>query len=134
MDKNVKFPTYLSAITRGSDNVDDLLTLAGTLFTRGYEVDLARVNALESRGGNQAQYGKVITDLPKYQWQYPSEVNLFENRYTREWRLRTHPRHDVLGSRIPGTNQGEPLWRNKLIVKNVPWLADHRVSWGRSCP
>ncbi|KAI1339726.1 hypothetical protein F5Y15DRAFT_423599 [Xylariaceae sp. FL0016] len=125
--EGVKFPEYLSAISRGSDNMKDLLTLAGNLFTRGSDVDLARANATENRGGNYIQYGKVITDLPKYQWQYPSEINLFENRYTREWRLRMHPRHDVLGSRIPGTNQAEPLWRNKLAVKNVPWLADHRL-------
>lgn len=128
MDPSVKFPAYCSAIARGSDNVKDVLTMAGNLFTKGYEVDLARVNAAEQRGGNQYQLGKVITDLPRYQWQYSGDIVLFENRYTREWRLRTHPRHDILGSRIPGTNQAEPLWRNKLIVKNVPWLADHRVS------
>jgi acyl transferase domain-containing protein len=122
------FPAYYAAISRGSDNSKDILTLAGNLFTRGYDVDLARVNAVESRGGNQLQLGKVITDLPRYQWQYPNEINLYENRWTREWRLRMHPRHDILGSRIPGTNKAEPLWRNKLIVKNVPWLADHRVS------
>jgi len=128
MDANTKFPSYLAAIKRGGDNVDDILTLAGSLFTKGYDVNLARVNAIEGRGGNQLQFGKVITDLPRYQWQYPEEVLLFENRYTREWRLRMHERHDILGSRIPGTNQAEPLWRNMLAVKNVPWLSDHRVS------
>ncbi|KAH8198332.1 hypothetical protein TruAng_007487 [Truncatella angustata] len=127
MDKNVKFPAYLSAITRGSDSAQNMLTLAGSLFARGYDVDLTRVNATESRGGGHFQTGKIITDLPRYQWQYPNEVLLFENRYTREWRLRMHPRHDILGSRIPGTNQTEPLWRNKLAVKNVPWLGDHRL-------
>ncbi|KAI1356404.1 hypothetical protein F5Y01DRAFT_309815 [Xylaria sp. FL0043] len=127
MDTNTKFPSYLTAIKRGGDNVNDMLTLAGTLFTKGFDVDLARVNAKEGRGGNQLQFGKVITDLPRYQWQYSNDVLLFENRYTREWRLRMHPRHDILGSRIPGTNQAEPLWRNKLTVKNVPWLSDHRL-------
>ncbi|KAI0508959.1 hypothetical protein F5B22DRAFT_658737 [Xylaria bambusicola] len=127
MDIASKFPAYLSAISRNSDNVKDILTLAGNLFTKGYDVDLARVNAAENRGGNQYSFGKVITDLPRYQWQYPDEILLYENRYTREWRMRTHPRHDILGSRIPGTNQAEPLWRNKLAVKNVPWLADHRL-------
>ncbi|KAI0401422.1 hypothetical protein F4802DRAFT_601014 [Xylaria palmicola] len=127
MGTSTKFPSYLAAIKRGSDNVKDIVTLAGTLFTRGFDVDLARVNAVEGRGGNQLQYGKVITDLPRYQWQYPKDIILFENRYTREWRLRMHPRHDILGSRIPGTNHAEPLWRNTLAVKNVPWLSDHRL-------
>ncbi|KAK4235460.1 Sodium:solute symporter family-domain-containing protein [Achaetomium macrosporum] len=84
MDPSVKFPAYFSAIARGSDNVKDVLTMAGNLFTRGYEVDLGRVNAVEQRGGNQYQLGKVITDLPHYQWQYSGDIVLFENRYTRD--------------------------------------------------
>ncbi|KAI1264396.1 hypothetical protein F5Y18DRAFT_390351 [Xylariaceae sp. FL1019] len=127
MGADFEFPTYLSAMRRGSDNVGDILTLAGTLFTKGYPVNLTRVNAIERRGGNELQYGRTITDLPRYQWQYNDDVQLFENRYTREWRLRMHPRHDILGSRIPGTNHAEPIWRNKLIVKNVPWISDHRL-------
>ncbi|KAI1419983.1 hypothetical protein F5Y12DRAFT_720070 [Xylaria sp. FL1777] len=126
-ETKTKFPSYLAAIKRGSDNVNDILTLAGTLFTRGFYVDLARVNAIEGRGGNQLQVGKVITDLPRYQWQYSDSIMLFENRYTREWRLRMHSRHDILGSKIPGTNHAEPLWRNTLAVKNVPWLSEHRL-------
>ncbi|KAF2181508.1 hypothetical protein K469DRAFT_589235 [Zopfia rhizophila CBS 207.26] len=127
MSSEFKFPDYLSAIIRGSDNVKDVLSLAGNLFNKGYDVDLARVNANESRGGNQYQTGKVITDLPRYQWQYSKDIIMYENRYTREWRLRMHPRHDVLGSRIPGANKTEPLWRNKLSVNNVAWLPDHRL-------
>jgi len=98
------------------------------LFNRGYNVDLARVNAAEGRAENQYELCKTITDLPPYQWQYPKEITLFENRWTREWRLRMHPRHDILGSRIPGANKNEPTWRNLLCVNNVPWLKDHRVS------
>ncbi|ORY63304.1 uncharacterized protein BCR38DRAFT_475285 [Pseudomassariella vexata] len=124
---STKFPTYYPTLTRGSNDVTSILTLAGNLFTLGYEIDLGRVNATETRGGNDYQFAKVITDLPRYQWQYPNDVLLYENRYTREWRLRLHERHDILGSRIPGTNQSEPIWRNKLIVKNVPWLTDHRI-------
>ncbi|KAL9085918.1 MAG: hypothetical protein Q9165_007401 [Trypethelium subeluteriae] len=127
MESDIKFPEYLTAIFRGNDSVKDVLSLAGNLFNKGYDVDLARVNAIEGRGGNQYQFGKVITDLPRYQWQYPKEILLYENRYTREWRLRMHPRHDYLGSRIPGVNKTEPTWRNILSMNNVPWLTDHRL-------
>jgi acyl transferase domain-containing protein len=123
-----QFPDYLAAMVRGNDNAKDILTLVGNLFNKGYDVDLALVNATEDRGGNQSQVGKVITDLPHYQWQYSKDIVLFENRYTREWRLRTHPRHDILGSRIPGANKNEPTWRNTLSVSNVAWLPDHKVS------
>ncbi|KAI1175676.1 hypothetical protein F4777DRAFT_598427 [Nemania sp. FL0916] len=127
VDSNLKFPEYLTAIVRNGDNIENVLTLAGNLFNRGYNVNLARVNAAESRGGDQFHLGKVVTDLPRYQWQYPKDVLLFENRWTREWRLRTHPRHDILGSRIPGTNKAEPTWRNKLSMNTIPWLTDHRL-------
>ena len=128
MNPEVQPPEYLSAIVRHNNNVTDVLTLAGRLFTKGYMVDIARVNAIENRDGTLFQIGKVITDLPHYQWQYPEDVLLYENRYTREWRLRMHPRHDILGSRIPGGVRAEPIWRNVLKSKNVPWLTDHRVS------
>lgn len=128
IDSKIKFPEYLTTIVRNGDNIENVLTLAGNLFNRGYDVDLARINAIESRGGDQYRLGKVVTDLPHYQWQYPKEVLLFENRWTREWRLRMHPRHDILGSRIPGSNKAEPTWRNKLSMNTIPWLTDHRVS------
>lgn len=128
MNLQVQFPEYLPAIVRYNNNVTDVLTLAGRLFMKGYTVDIARVNAIENRDGTRFQIGKVITDLPHYQWQYPENVLLYENRYTREWRLRMHPRHDILGSRIPGGVRAEPTWRNVLKSKNVPWLTDHRVS------
>ena len=39
-----------------------------------------------------------------------------------------HPRHDVLGSRLPGGNKNVPTWRNILRYKDVDWLGHHRVS------
>ncbi|KAI4212601.1 MAG: hypothetical protein LQ351_004673 [Letrouitia transgressa] len=127
LNTDIKFPDYFSMITRNGDNVKDVLALAGNLFNKGYDIDVARVNGAESRDGTQYQFGKVITDLPRYQWQYPKETPLYENRYTREWRLRMHPRHDILGSRMAGANRKEPTWRNKLNVNHVPWLADHKL-------
>ena len=128
MTSEVKFPEYLSAIKRNSDNVSDLLTLAGTLFVKGYRVDLGLFYAVETGDLKRPWIGKTITDLPHYQWQYPDQIILHENRYTREWRLRMHPRHDVLGSRIPGGVKTEPTWRNVLRSRDLAWLGDHRVS------
>ena len=128
MTSEVKFPAYLSALKRNSDNVSDVLALAGTFFVKGYRVDLGRVNAVDTGDLKRPWIGKTITDLPHYQWQYPDHFILHENRYTREWRLRMHPRHDVLGSRIPGGVKTEPTWRNVLRSKDLAWLKDHRVS------
>lgn len=70
---------------------------------------------------------KVIANLPRYQWQYEKTM-LLENRWTREWRLRKHPRHDVLGSQIPGIVKSVTVWRNVLRLKDLSCLRDHFVS------
>lgn len=129
MSSDTKFPEYLSAIKRNSNNVKDILELAGTFFVKGYHIDLARVNAVENDDAKNPWVGKTVIDLPHYQWQYSENILLHENRYTKEWRLRMHPRHDVLGSRIPGGSKTEPVWRNVLRSKDLAWLGDHRVSY-----
>ena len=129
---DTKPPQYVPTIVRKQDSAENVLHTAGTLFARGYEVDLRRVNSVEVLGpDNQlciARTGRQVVDLPRYQWQYNDNLLYFENRWTREWRLRSHPRHDILGSRPPGGNWNEPLWRNVLRTKDLPWLDHHKVS------
>lgn len=126
-----KFPEYNPTLIRKEDGAENLLTLAGNLFGKGYKLDLKQVNSIDvldsvTNSDITCNYGNVIVDLPKYQWTY-GEQFYFENRWTREWRLRTHPRHDILGSRTPGGNEREPVWRNVLRQKDLPWLQDHKV-------
>ncbi len=112
--------TYLPSLIRGSNGVDDMLGLAGALFLTGYPVDIPRINAKEG------STPRLLVDLPAYQWNY-DQIHWVEGRLTREQRFRKHNRHDLLGSREPGSSNSAPLWRNKLQVKDVPWIADHRV-------
>ncbi|KAL8669472.1 MAG: hypothetical protein Q9168_005934, partial [Polycauliona sp. 1 TL-2023] len=128
LSPEVQFPEYNSAIIRNSDNVADVLSLAGHFFTKGCCVDIGQVNKVEGADPKRPLLGKTITDLPHYQWQYPDKIILHENRYTKEWRLRMHPRHDILGSRIPGGVKTEPVWRNILRSKDLAWLGDHRIA------
>jgi len=126
-----KLPPYLSTLLRRNNGPENILSTAGALFSNGHDVDLLRVNTIEdydssTNSVSDGQVGKIIVDLPKYQWQY-NRIFYFENRWTREFRLRSHPRHDLLGSRNPGGNRNEPAWRNVLKLKNVPWLQDHKV-------
>ncbi|KAL4941793.1 hypothetical protein BDV06DRAFT_222783 [Aspergillus oleicola] len=121
------FPEYLPTVVRNSNNTTNLLSLAGKLFSKGYPVSLDRVNAVEDPYTGTVEVGQTIVDLPHYQWCPPEEILLTENRWTREWRQRMHPRHDILGSRIPGGSKTEPVWRNVLRHKDLPWLKDHAV-------
>lgn len=129
---DIHFPEYIPTLTRGENGVSGILEAAGHLFIRGYPVDLSQVNALrinEVHTGKlkAEQNGSVIVDLPRYQWQYEKTM-ILENRWTREWRLRKHPRHDILGSLIPGGAKSSSSWRNILRLKDLSWLGDHRVS------
>ena len=129
---HVKFPEYTPSLLRHEDGSENLLRLAGTLFMKGHKVNLERVNCVEALNSVtnsifNFREGRVVADLPKYQWTYKEPI-YFENRWTREWRLRTHPRHDILGSRDPGGNWKEPTWRNVLRQKDLPWLHDHKVT------
>ncbi|PYH40874.1 type I polyketide synthase, partial [Aspergillus saccharolyticus JOP 1030-1] len=128
---DTSFPDYIPTMIRKQDAAANVLQMAGLLFTRGHPVDLARLNSMEgldclTNSVTPGLTGRVIVDLPRYQWQY-GDLLYRENRWTREWRLRTHPRHDLLGSRTPGGNRNEPTWRNVLKHKDLPWLQDHKV-------
>lgn len=126
-----KFPEYVPTLVRFKDGAENLLHTAGLLWAKGHSVNFSNINsfdALDSITNSvfPAAIGNVIVDLPRYQWQY-GDLFYYENRWTREWRLRTHPRHDLLGSRVTGGNWNEPTWRNILKHKDVPWLNDHKV-------
>lgn len=122
---------YLPSLVRGEDGVCALLKLAGSLFTNGYPIDMESINSTETKDLSTSRVtqhvkGKLLFNLPSYQWNY-GVIPLVENRFSHELMFRTHARHDLLGSRHPGSSLGCPVWRNKLQLKNVPWLKDHKV-------
>ena len=127
---DTSFPQYISTLQRGKNSTNNILCTAGTLWCTGHLVNLERINAVESvdsTGTLSLENGNVIADLPRYQWQYDKPLYR-ENRWTREWRLRKHSRHDILGSRMPGGIGRVSTWRNILRHKDLKWLGDHRVS------
>ncbi|KAL9011186.1 MAG: hypothetical protein Q9180_009219, partial [Flavoplaca navasiana] len=123
---DVSFPRYLHTLVRDRDGAKDMLHTAGKLFLDGFPIDISRVNSMfcKNNCNSTVQREPVIVDLPRYQWQYDKPL-FKENRWTREWRLRRHPRHDLLGSLIPGYVRSQQCWRNIIRLKDVPWLSDH---------
>ena len=125
-----KFPQYCSTLVRGQDSITNMLYAAGTLWAQGHQVNLERVNALDTvdeYGEISLETGGVIVDLPRYQWQYEKPLSR-ENRWSREWLRRKHPRHAILGSRLPGGTKNVSTWRNVLRYKDLDWLGHHRVN------
>ncbi|OQE84225.1 hypothetical protein PENNAL_c0027G02236 [Penicillium nalgiovense] len=114
--------TYDQTLERGHDAEDDMLRLATSLFIKGYPLNLLHVN-----GHTTYRPSKIILDLPKYPWNHETPQPLIVNRSTQDYKFATHPRHDLIGSRLPGGNRMEPIWRNYLRLDDVPWIKDHVI-------
>ncbi|KAL9027875.1 MAG: hypothetical protein Q9196_003666 [Gyalolechia fulgens] len=118
----IELAPCLASIIRGEDGFKNMLALAGKLFVRNVPVNLTAVNSTAVA----PQTGTVIVDLPNYQFHYGPPI-YYESRLNKEWRLRKHLRHDILGAKQPGCARGRPAWRNMLRLKDVPWLDDHKL-------
>ena len=120
---------YSPTLLRQTSGVECLLQLMGNLYLHNHDVDFASVNhvdVLSARSGDNRQQGKHISNLPNYQWNH-DQIFWTESRQSEEFRNRTYPRHDILGSRVHGISNAVAVWRNFLSVRNVPWLNDHRI-------
>ena len=121
-------PAYLGTIVRGKDALASMLSLAGNMFLLNASINLTAVNAVDEihEGQKRLVHGSLCIDWPNYSYHY-GPILYHENRWNREWRLRKHLRHDLLGARQPGVAGTRPSWRNMLRLKDVPWLEDHKV-------
>jgi acyl transferase domain-containing protein len=119
---------YVASLTRGVPDFEGLLTMAGTLFSLGYPVDLitANQNLSLSQDGTliKTETGAKLEDLPSYAWDHRRYWS--ETRYIKEHRLRKH-RHSLLGHITPGSINKRPRWRNYLRLTEIPWLTEHVV-------
>ncbi|KAF3003888.1 t1pks [Neopestalotiopsis sp. 37M] len=127
--RGVKIPICLGSLRRGEHDVTSMLTCAGNLFLNDAPIDLVAVNASEKLQHGQIifQHGFSCIDLPQYPYSYPEQPVHYENRLNKEYRLRKHLSHDVLGARVPGGSRTHPQWRHVLRLKNAPWLEDHKL-------
>ncbi|KAJ5096375.1 hypothetical protein NUU61_005731 [Penicillium alfredii] len=119
---------YVGSLKRGEDSRISVLQLAGSLFGLNAEIDLVAVNAIDEHAGVEwvLTHGVTATDLPPYQYTY-GPISYYEGRASKELRLRTVPRHDLVGSKIAGSAKLRPQFRNVLRLKDLPWLGDHRL-------
>lgn len=109
-------PLYVPTLRRGADGWKCLLTTAGHLYAHGVPIELNTIFPDRS----------TLTNIPPYSWDH-EERFWSETRVTRDWRLRQARHHELLGSRILGSSDIEPSWRNILQFDTALWLLDHRI-------
>ncbi|KAI0103939.1 hypothetical protein GGR51DRAFT_561319 [Nemania sp. FL0031] len=125
---------YVPALTRNEDGLKSILHLAGTLFCLNYsDIDLVAVNSVDDPHSSGLLHGSIAINLPPYQFAY-GPILYHESRQSKEYRFRKHARHDLLGTKIPGTAQLMPQWRNILRSKDLPWLGQYQTRSGIVLP
>lgn len=123
---------YIPTLIRGQDSTKSVLESVGNLFVLGYTaLDLEKVNSIETVNPETGKlvhtHGGILVDAPYYSWDHSQDFWL-ESRRSAEWRFRKHPRHDLLGSKVTGTDLKEWQWMNTINTFNTQWLKDHKVS------
>ncbi|ERF76568.1 hypothetical protein EPUS_05841 [Endocarpon pusillum Z07020] len=118
--------SYLSALSRAKNPVTTLLHMAGQLYLHNLKIHFDKINQLNSTDLEKEKQFQVLVDLPKYRWAY-GPLSCFEPRASSDMRNRRYPRHDLLGSIMPGGPPQCPTWRNVLRLEDSPWLQDHKL-------
>ncbi|CAG8395028.1 unnamed protein product [Penicillium salamii] len=113
--------TYTSALRRGQDAQATALEAAGTLWSIGHAVDMAKVNHID-----EEYKPKVLIDLPTYPWNHDKGF-WHESYSSKSKRFQKYPRTDLLGAPVHDQNPMSPRWRNILRIPENPWLQDHNI-------
>lgn len=107
---------YIGILIRGTSCDNSLLQLAGKLYQHSIAINFKAI----------CLPGAVLKSLPRYSWDQDT-THWKESRVARGWRLREHPPHELLGSRLLET-EGEPCWRKVLALEDATWLNGHEVN------
>ncbi|KAI0469310.1 reducing type I polyketide synthase 10 [Xylaria cf. heliscus] len=118
---------YAAPIKRNMNGLQSSLSFVGSLWLQGFDINWSKVNGLHSTQSKSAKsVHHVVTDLPPYRFKNEN-VLWNECRASTEYRQRMFPRHELLGSLIPGGNGRNFIFRNVLCASDVVWLKDHKL-------
>ncbi|KAK1988362.1 mycocerosic acid synthase [Colletotrichum cereale] len=113
---------YHHVLKRGEPDLEAVMQGVGSLFTRGIELDLLKVNHVD---GVQPV---MMIDLPRYPFNHSKEY-WHECRLSRNFRFRPYPRHELLGAPVNDWDgQHDAIWRNWIRLSENPWVEHHTIS------
>lgn len=115
---------YASVLNRRIPPIRSLLSLAGGLYSQGFEISLNRVNQIQE---GLLISEKALSNLPEYQFNH-SRKYWHESSTARNVRLRSHKRHELLGTPTPDSTPLEARWRKVFDPTETPWILDHSVN------
>ena len=113
---------YHPACKRGENAVNALFDVAGQIFLSDGTIDLKKVN----QDLRSLEQPSVVVDLPNYVWNHSTKY-WYESESSKDWRFRSYPSHDLLGSKILGTSWRAPSWKKVMRTHELTWLQDHKI-------
>ncbi|KNG88668.1 polyketide synthase [Aspergillus nomiae NRRL 13137] len=115
---------YASVLDRRLPPFQSLLSLAGRLYSQGFEISLNKINQIQE---GMPISEKALVNLPEYQFNH-SRRYWHESSTGRNVRLRPHKRHELLGTPTPESTPSEAIWRKIFDSSETPWILDHSVN------
>ena len=115
---------YVSVLDRRLPSIQSLVSLAGRLYSQGFEISLNKVNRIQDGLMISEQ---ALVNLPEYQFNH-SRKYWHESSIARNVRLRPHKRHELLGTPTPDSTPLEARWRKIFDPTETPWILDHSVN------
>ena len=112
---------YFPSIQRNQNGVEQALNLACNLFTYGWKIDVASINFPLRKAGL-----RVLTDLPPYSWNHSTQ-HWHEGRQSKNYRHRTHPPHELLGTLSNDSSNLDMRWTKYIRRSEHAWLKDHVI-------
>ncbi|KAK5996028.1 Polyketide synthase-nonribosomal peptide synthetase phmA [Cladobotryum mycophilum] len=76
--------------------------------------------------GPGAPNPRLVPNLPSYAWDH-ERAFWHESRQYAANRTKTHPTHELLGTKCPDGTAKQHRWRNMLRPREIPWLAGHQI-------
>lgn len=120
---------YHGSLKRNEDDVLSFVDMLGFLWA---SLDCPRppVDFRRFRKSLQAcpasfKTPRVLKGLPSYPWDHSKSL-LSEPKKVRDWRTRSGPIQELLGTPSYSCNNEEVRWRNILKLNEISWLSGHR--------
>lgn len=116
-------PPYSGVIKRGGNEVEAFSETIGSVW-RQLGPSSVDFNQYRKSYGTLAA-PKLLKGLPSYSWDH-EKTYWKESRIYRNFRLREHEPHELLGRRAPDDNEYEIRWRNVFRQNELPWTKGHQ--------
>lgn len=121
---------YSPSLKRSENAVYSMHELVGFLWTRGYPVDLGKVNFPDQLHSPSPRF---LSNLPSYPWNHKSLLQV-ESSIDKSYRFRQFAPDDLLGTLDRNCNTSCPSWSNVVKAGKTSWLQSLSVDGAKICP